>query len=43
MIPGLGGNLIPKGQEHLAGQRIKRLICAMDSMTKEGKRSKAFE
>ncbi|KAL8274579.1 hypothetical protein Esti_001482 [Eimeria stiedai] len=37
MIPGLGANLIPKGQEHLAGKRIKRLLCAMDSMTKEGK------
>ncbi|CDJ37917.1 signal recognition particle 54 kDa protein, putative [Eimeria tenella] len=35
MIPGLGSNLIPKGQERLAAQRLKRLTCAMDSMTKE--------
>lgn len=35
MIPGLGGNLIPKGQEQLAGKKIKRLMCAMDSMTKD--------
>ncbi|OEH79156.1 signal recognition particle 54 kda [Cyclospora cayetanensis] len=35
MIPGLGANLIPKGEERLAARRIKRLTCAMDSMTKE--------
>ncbi|CDJ51065.1 signal recognition particle 54 kDa protein, putative [Eimeria brunetti] len=34
MIPGLGSNLLPKGEERLATLRIKRLTCAMDSMTK---------
>ena len=36
MIPGLGSNLLPKGEERLATLRVKRLTCAMDSMTKAG-------
>lgn len=38
MIPGFSSNLLPKSQEQLAGQRVKRFMFAMDSMTKEGTR-----
>ncbi|PHJ24052.1 signal recognition particle protein srp54 [Cystoisospora suis] len=35
MIPGIGSNLISKGQEQAGVQRIKRFLCIMDSMTDE--------
>jgi len=33
MIPGIGSNLIPKGQEQEGVKRIKRFLTIMDSMT----------
>ncbi|PFH34258.1 signal recognition particle SRP54 protein [Besnoitia besnoiti] len=33
MVPGIGSNLISKGQEQAGVQRIKRFLCIMDSMT----------
>jgi signal recognition particle subunit SRP54 len=35
MIPGMGNDMMPKGQEKQSQAKIKRMMCLMDSMTDE--------
>ena len=37
MIPGLGGDLMTKGNEQESMARLKRLMTVMDSMNDQGK------